>query len=223
MMSLHSFHYDKINLVELEAALSKQRLSTFANFSAGNQSFTLRLHAWNTALGEALFGPIQILEIVLRNSIHNRLILAFGESWHEYCLTGSEQNMLVKAKRGLLWAHQPITSLHIVACLNFGFWISLLARPHENDLWRKHLCHAFPYAPKPLRRKQIHGPLHKMRLLRNRIAHHESLLKHPRALINLPQDHALILEIISWISPETSVWAGYHSRFEEVWNNRPMF
>ena len=58
-----------------------------------------------------------------------------------------------------------------------------------------------------LTRRQAHGPLNELRILRNRIAHHE-----PIFMRNLTADHARILEVIGWISPGVRTWIAHHSR-----------
>jgi hypothetical protein len=210
-------------MAELEKILSTDRLSTYMRLASGDRHLALRLHAWNTQLAEALFGPIQILEIALRNSIHESLSTGLGPNWYDYCaLSETELAMLAEAKRSLTELRKPVSPPRVVAGLSFGFWMSLLAAHHENDLWRPYLCHCFPHGPKPLRRKQIHGPMHQIRLLRNRIAHHEPLLRRPSAHTNLEQDYSMILQVTSWISPTATEWVRADSRFEEVWKNRPF-
>ncbi len=199
------------------------RLSTYIRLADGDRHLALRMHAWNTAVGEALFGPIQILEVALRNSIHECLSVAFDLSWYDYCaLNETEFDMVNSAKRSLIELRKPVTPSRVVASLSFGFWMSLLAAHHENDLWRPHLCHGFPHGPRSLRRRQIHGPMHQIRLLRNRIAHHEPLLRRPGSLTNLEEDYSAILELTSWISPVAAEWVRANSRFEQTWASRPV-
>ena len=133
-------------MAELERVLSPARVSTYMRLASGDLDLALRLHAWNTRLAEALFGPIQILEIALRNSVDESLNSALGPNWYDHCaLTDTELDMLSEAKRSLIELRKPISPPRVVAGLNFGFWMSLLAAHHENDLWRPYLCHCFPH------------------------------------------------------------------------------
>lgn len=46
-----------------------------------DRKLAMQLHARNTAIGAALYGPLQSLEITLRNTINCQLISKFGVSW----------------------------------------------------------------------------------------------------------------------------------------------
>jgi hypothetical protein len=81
-------------------------------------------------------------------------------------------------------------------------------------LWRPILHHAFPQAKLP--RKDVHHPLDQLRLLRNRIAHHEPILTRP-----LAEDYQSVLQILSWICPETATWVAHHSTVPTVLAARP--
>ena len=65
---------------------------------------------------------------------------------------------------------------------------------------------AFPHRERLVRR-QVHGPLIALRLLWNRIAHHEPVIKR-----DLSHDHDLVLELAGWMSPGMRAWIEYHSR-----------
>lgn len=56
-------------------------------------------------------------------------------------------------------------------------------------------------------RRQVHGPPTTLRLLRNRIAHHEPVFKR-----DLSEDHNLVLELAGWMSSAMRSWVEYHSR-----------
>lgn len=73
MKSFDSFPYDQASIDELERVLSKERLSTYLKLTRGDRAAAIRLQAWNMALSEALYGPIQMLAVALRNAIHDRL------------------------------------------------------------------------------------------------------------------------------------------------------
>lgn len=62
-----------------------------------------------------------------------------------------------------------------------------------------------------LARKDFTARLTQVRLLRNRIAHHEPIL-----YWNLPQLHQAMLEMTRWLSPAMDDWRGTVDRFPEV-------
>ena len=187
--------------------------------ASGDLAQALRLYMWNTALSESLYGPLQGLEITLRNSIHERLTAVFGAHWYDNPKVGiqfAQQRQINEAKDTLRFQRKLIEPSRMVAELSFGFWIGLLGRKYENNLWRSHLRPLFVNVPSPLLRKDVHKALDEIRLLRNRIAHHESILQRP-----LPKEHALILTVIRWFCAITADWIEHHSRFNDIYRARP--
>ena len=77
------FEYDGHALAALRSSLSAERLQRYESIAAGDASQALRLYVWNTALSESFYGPIQGLEVTLRNKIHERLAHPFGPCWYE--------------------------------------------------------------------------------------------------------------------------------------------
>jgi len=69
------FLYENHSLAELTAAVSQERLQHYLGIAGGDAAQALRHYMWNTALSDALYGPLQGLEITLRNKIRDRLVL----------------------------------------------------------------------------------------------------------------------------------------------------
>ena len=64
----------------IERALSLERFTRYLA-AASSKSEALQFYAWNTALASAFHGPLQCLEIGLRNVVHDRLSSSRGTSW----------------------------------------------------------------------------------------------------------------------------------------------
>jgi hypothetical protein len=62
------FAYTTGELAKLESLLSADRLGSYGTRPATRE--TLQLYVWNTALAAAFYGPLQALEIALRNALH---------------------------------------------------------------------------------------------------------------------------------------------------------
>jgi hypothetical protein len=213
------FQYDGHNLTILARSVSPARLQRYVTIAGGNTAQALRLYMWNTALSESLYGPLQGLEITLRNKIHERLTGAFGAHWYDnpkIAVQFAQERQIDDAKDTLRFQQKPIEPARMVAELNFGFWVGIFGRKYENNLWRSHLRPLFVNTPAPLLRKDAHKALDEIRLLRNRIAHHESILQRP-----LPKEHALILTVVRWFCVVTADWIAHHSRFDDVYRARP--
>ena len=197
-----------------------QRLSTYVEAARGDRAKALHLYTWNTAISAAFYGPLQGLEIALRNAMHRRLTECYSSAWYDNPATGLDavcRDRLADAKTEAARTGQASGPPRIVAGLSFGFWISLLGPGGRSDptgrkanyemtLWRPALRRAFPHRS-PLTRKQAHRPLNGLRKLRNRIAHHEPILAR-----DLLGDHQRILDVTGWISPVVRTWIEGHSR-----------
>jgi hypothetical protein len=212
------FLYDVHNLAALSRCVSAARLQRYVAIAGGDTAQALRIYMWNTALSESLYGPLQGIEITLRNKIDEHLTAAFGAHWYDNPKIGiqfAQQRQINDAKSSLQFQHKPLDHTRMVAELTFGFWVGLLGTRYEN-LWRAHLRKIFVNISTPLVRKDAHKALNEIRYLRNRIAHHESILHRP-----LPDEHALILTVIRWCCAVTADWVAHHSRFDDVYRLRP--
>ena len=205
-------------------SLSCERFSTYLDSADGNQAIALRDYAWNTAISAAFYGPLQCLEIALRNAMHRELSIKYGSAWFDNCDVGLNFDARRTIEEEKARARHPnggmIEVPKVVAGLSFGFWVSLIGSgnrfdsdgkaryDYEETLWRPALHLAFPAY---LTRKKAHNPLNYLRKFRNRIAHHEPIFKR-----HLSRDHERILEVTEWISPETAAWIRHHSRVEEL-------
>ena len=220
---VNDFAYTDEILDDLEVFLSRERLGTYLEAAQENREEAVRLHVWNTAVSAAFYGPLQGLEVALRNAMNRSLSERYGEAWYNDGRAGFDRGALERignARAELARDGHPDDPHRIVAALSFGFWVSLLGpggrrapghrANYEMTLWRPALRGAFPHRV-PLTRKQAHRPLNALRTLRNRIAHHEPIFAQ-----NLVEDHERLLEVAGWISPATRAWIEHHSRVATV-------
>ena len=81
-----AYHYTQTVLQSLDSAFSQARLDTYlrharrTNTHATNED-ALDLYIWNLQVSAALQGPLQVLEVCLRNAIHHNLSLGFTNDW----------------------------------------------------------------------------------------------------------------------------------------------
>lgn len=170
----------------------------------------LHLYVRNSELSASLYKVIQVLEVGLRNLVHIKMTEALGtqEWWDKLPLHDAEMNDSAKAKETISSRFRQISPGRVVAELSFGFWVKLFANSNEKQLWVPHLSRRFPAK---LSRKALHDRLTNLKELRNRIAHHETLIKR-----NNDQDYRDLLETIGWISPTLRRWVEHHSDFPAV-------
>lgn len=201
-----------------EEALSLERFGRYLAWAAGDRGRAIALYGHNTRLSESLYTPLQTLEVALRNRIHTVLADAKGEEWYSdeagILLASHQSEQISKAIEELVAADKPVTAGRVVASLTFSFWTTMFNKDYET-LWQQTLHRiADPTAPKGLKRKSFSGPLTRIRLLRNRIAHHEPILGW-----NLRKRHNEILELTEWLSPPASTWCRENDRFPQVYPN----
>lgn len=207
----------------IDDLLSEARFARYLDRYKGDRVLARRLYTWNLAASSALWGPIHVLEIAVRNALHNRLVerTGRGDWWADthVRLCNNEQESIdsaigTLARRG---TDNP-TSDQVVAATSFGLWVGLTGEgiprdrtlSYETTLWQPRLQHAFPHRENR-RRKYIHAKLDDIRVLRNRIAHHEPIYRSP--LQNLYND---IREIAAMVHPDARQFIESHSRAQEV-------
>ena len=183
-----AFPFNDEVLDALVASLSPERIATYMVATRGDREKAMRLYTWNTAASAAFYGPLQGLEVVLRNAMHRELVAFYGLDWYGNTACGFDAGTLRRieaAKDDLRRDGYPVDPPHLVAALPFGFWVALLGRGgragglgapkrnYEMTLWRPCLHKAFHNAK--VSRVQAHHPLDYLRTFRNRIAHHEPI------------------------------------------------
>lgn len=224
--NVNHYPFNDAVLDALETSLSSERMATYIRETDGDRERAIRLYTWNTALSAAFYGPLQGLEVVVRNAMHRELSVKYGRDWYDNprCgLDGRALERIGEAKATLARGSYSVDPPHVVAELPFGFWVSLLGkggaeapstgqgrkRNYDMTLWRPALYKAFPNSRRS--RVDTHRPLDYLRTLRNRIAHHEPIFNR-----HLAMDFESILEVAGWICPQTSEWINHHSRVSEL-------
>jgi hypothetical protein len=204
----------QISHPELELALSLERFSRYLAWADDDREHAIELYTLNTRISESLYVPLQTLEVVLRNRIHVVMTEAYHERWFcDFLLAPRQPEQLDKAIQDIQTKKKEATPGRIVAELTFGFWTSMIGTVYE-DLWQ-HTLHRIGKRPdgKGLVRKDFSRPLARVRVLRNRIAHHEPIIM----LTDLRDQHDRMLELSGWLSPAAAAWCRKLDRFDEVY------
>jgi hypothetical protein len=209
------FSYTPEIIAKLKSSISKERISTYEQAVSGDTPAALELYIWNTEISSAFYVPLQGLEVTLRNSLHRHLSKKFSRpDWYDaLTLDPKDQQEIEQAKIKVRSMHGRTDPPHMVAELSFGFWLSLLTKKYHGILWIPVLHKAFPNAR--LKCTQVHSSLDHLRILRNRIAHHEPIF--PRHLAN---DYASIIKVLDWMCPETAKWIDSHNVVNSMLSKR---
>ena len=196
----------------VRAALSPARMGTY-EVAAGVQSdadlSALILYAWNAQVSGALLSPLHICEVVVRNAVADALEVIYGPRWpwsptFERSLPDplqgySPRKDLQSARRGA-----PTTG-KVIPELKFVFWQKMFTSRYDIRVWDHHLRRVMPNldSTKTISelRKEIYSDLEKVRLLRNRIAHHEPIFTR-----SLGDDYQIIHALIERRCAVTAGW-----------------
>ncbi len=200
----------------MSRAFSAPRLAAYAVAAGRDEAVAERLYWWNIEVSSAFYGPLHCLEVALRNSLHDVLRSAFRrDDWWDVAPLQSHGMRLVGDARATCARRRsgPVSADDMVAELSFGFWTSLLSNnrhsQYDRRLWVPVLHRAFPHYRGP--RRDLHDNLETMRLLRNRIMHHEPI--HHR---DLAADHRKIYRLLGYIDPEAAKEALALDRVPEI-------
>ena len=178
-------------------------------------------HARNITLSEAMYPVLHMLEVVMRNSIHNAFSQHFGaQAWYDQnWLNQGHQNLVRDAKTELTKRSKPHDPDRVVAELSFGFWCGMFHYAYENGsraAWPTLLTTVLPNVPKSWRtRAKVQGRVEDARALRNRVFHHEPITFYP----DLRDRHRHLVEVLGWFSLEARQHIEQICRFNSVFDD----
>ena len=192
---------------------SIEKINTYKKLCNNNSKKALTLYDWNVKLSESLYTPLNYFEIILRNACNEELTKEFGKLWYlnSKIMLGSNPKKGGYANEKISKSYKKLTGngkkykkgtnilsikqCDIISNLELGFWINLFVYNYFNQLWNPCLKYIFT----PYNRKELWKALDEIRYLRNRIFHHENIIKQE---IDLEKIYNNILEIIEIISPK---------------------
>lgn len=214
---------------EIRTALSVARMSTYEKITGvhdDEDASALDLYVWNAQVSGAFLAPLHICEVVIRNAVADVLAWKYGSNWpwspaFEKSLPSPPVGY--NARRDLFDARQKVSvgqTGKVIAELKFIFWQRMFTKRHDGRLWAHKLMTVLPHLDSTQTyqqlRKGLYDELESLRVLRNRIAHHEPILTR-----NLHADYSRITQIIRYRSAETANWMHHHQQVIHLLNNRP--
>ncbi len=187
---------------KLEQALAGERLDAYRQDGAVPVVVMAR-YLWNMALCESLYCPLQISEIALRNAIHAYMTASENNvAWYDSAagLMSWQREQVEAARKKIRDCGKEVTPGQMVSALHFGFWTCFMNKHHaRTGIGYALASRAFSHAPRRERdMRKLDLRLSSVRGLRNRVFHHERIIHWK----DLDAQHADILRLIGWISPE---------------------
>lgn len=200
--------------------LSEARLAPYLRHTDGDLENALELYKWSTRMSMSMFELISHLEVMLRNAMDAALSNEFrdddcGIPWFlRNPPTTPTMSDAVDAARERLRGQNKDTRHQIVASMNFGFWTGMIGSKYE-DLWRTTLHKAFPGSSG--KRKDVMKELESVRKIRNRIAHHDSMLN-----VDVPFEVRRIHRVAEFLGHNVGEWFKANDQTREIYKDRPV-
>jgi len=194
---------------EYEKALSVPRIGKYRIACKGDKNKALILYRYNIKLCQKFYGILGVFEVVLRNAINEHFKERLQDN--NWLITQTQNGFLVNyqdvilKERDKLLEKQKYTHDKLVASLSLGTWTFLFSR-NSYKKSGKTLLKIFPNKTHGLNQKDIYADLDKIRLFRNRIAHHEPLCFDPYETINIAYAKEIYTLLIKYI-----VFLGYRT------------
>lgn len=192
----------------MERHFSRARMARYCAQRGGCRVLAAKDYRANLLIAGGLMPVLQILEVALRNGIAARLTEKYGRSdwwinWESNPSFAAQVRDIAVARQQIRRRGEHDSPDKIVAELTFGFWSALFNAKLQGYLW-KDLRLIFPHCPKAVRKRhEVSLVLNQMRVLRNRVFHHEPLLwLRP----TLTEQHGLGRQAVEWIDPQLAIW-----------------
>ena len=201
--------------------MSRRRFDTYLHAAGYNRGRAINLYVRNAKLGASFHIPIQAVEVALRNRVNHALVAEFGPDWWD----DTRFNAIIDRERvyDLNTVRSRITRKNlsletdqIVASLSFGFWVGMLQPKYNPPIWGTHLRTSFPNLPTTESRDSLFASGGKITNFRNRISHHEPLLK-----ANAMGIYSDIMKVLGWLCPDTTTWIRPHCEVPKIVRMKP--
>ncbi|WP_193791165.1 hypothetical protein [Mycobacterium paraense] len=173
----------------ISQCLSPARISTYVKACDATAApselpvAALRLYQWNVQVSAALMVPIHIFEVAIRNAAAEALEAVYGPQWPFEDRLRNELprtfNRYCPHRDLIQTATEHTLTGGVIAQLKLRFWEQIFTRRFEQRIWKKHLRRVLPNMDHSLplkdRRGEVRANIEKVRMLRNRVAHHEPI------------------------------------------------
>ncbi|WP_122317674.1 Abi family protein [Pseudomonas cichorii] len=197
----------------IRLALSPARFATYeaaARASGLSPEDAVTLYAWNAHVSGALLTPLHICEVAVRNAVADALTAVYGKHWpwdrnFENSLPISK-GLGYQQRQDLINTRTRFrTTDRIVVELKFVFWEKMFTSRHDQRIWNAHLFSLFPNLDPTqtvsAHRLRLATDLEAIRLLRNRIAHHEPIFKR-----NLSEEFSKVHDLVEARCQVSAAW-----------------
>ncbi len=215
----------------VEAWLSAPRFGVYLATAGADRSLALNLCEWNATITAAFQHDLAHLEVALRNAYDTAIVANTKAGAKHWTLAAhrlfpitwrtAQNGTRIDSNRAPRdQIYHAVTEAgpgappgKIIAELSFGFWRYLSIAAHHHPLWIPYLHKAFTPGTS---RQTVNRPIGRLHKLRNRVAHHEPLLR--QDLISRYDD---LLTLTGLISPDLRAYVSANSQMPRLIAQRP--
>ena len=215
-----------MNYTQFETYFSTPRLNPYFIACGGDQEKTKNLYKLNIKLSKSFFSLLSVLEVVLRNTLNQKLSSHFSDNdWITSQKTGfmshpsltyvdrhtrvSKVNdylkkEVVNAETKIRKQYGFVTANRVIAEQTLGFWVSLFKNQHYK-LLKGTPINIFSRLPSGVNRNHINTMLKDIQGFRNRIYHNEPICFDSTSNIDVTKAENVskqIREILDWIDTD---------------------
>ena len=184
---------------EYEIALSVPRIGKYRLACKGDKNKALILYRYNIKLCQKFYGVLEVLEVVLRNAVNEHFKTKLQDN--DWLVTQAKNGFLVNYQDTILKEKEKLvryTHDKLLASLSFGVWTFMFSRNcYKNS--GKTLLQIFPNKMRGLNQRDIYSDLDKIRIFRNRIAHHEPLCFDTIGMVNMMYAQEILYLVIKYV------------------------
>lgn len=219
-----------------ERLFSAERMNRYLAAAHGQPDAAVRLYQANLRLSEALYSPLALLEVALRNQLNTALQVHFQQSdWLLTQQTGFMRDRRFQFRntrtgrlvvndfllRSVQGAEKKLrgqaTQSALLSELMFGFWTELFDPTPFRVLQGVPLS-IFKQKPAAINRVAIFTRLTEVRKLRNRVYHYEPicLRQQTACLTDLRIMHSYVQELSGWLDADLPAIMAPLDQFEAV-------
>lgn len=228
-----------IDVDQIFARLSCERLKKYLERVKGDRAVALRLYLWNNRVAAAINAPLSQFEICLRNSISLALTDksvadGHGPNWHTYRrLKHHNQDVsnyfetTREKARGNRNGFDPALP-DFIAASTFNLWREFCKPSYAGVFWAKRILISFPHisikSDARTALPEIHHRVDLLLKLRNRIAHHEPLIgaRYEKPCAKLLERHKEMAEMLEWMDPNFARWVASFDEFLQIMDTCPI-
>jgi hypothetical protein len=206
-----------LDLAEIKKGLSTEKLETYRQvFSCKSDHELIAVYMSMQSIMSHFFTVVQLLEVTLRNSIHQCATEQFDDpEWFKTkTISDKSKNQVTQAEHQCLdEVGAKYTTNDLVSRLPFGFWVHMLSkgynnpRDREHNLWQFKFNQCFPNAKaSEVTLNTIFQSFGTLNKFRNRLFHHEPAWKgrttsnREQVIHNIIKKYQKHLEVIRYLS-----------------------